>query len=90
MPNPLTILGITALTYIAYSATQYASQDIQISIAARALIAMLLTMAGLVMSTKLVDIKYEGHKDYSTLTNRPSLYTFNHRGSIFYARTASL
>jgi len=90
MPNVLAILGLLSLTHSAYSATQAPTADIPLTTIVQALASMFLTMAGLVMSIKLIDIEYTGHKDYDTIANRPSLYTFNHRGKLIYPRTACL
>ena len=90
MPHILTILGILSLTYSAYSAAQASTTNIPFSIILQALVSMLITMAGIVMSTKFIDIKYTGHKNYDTIVNRPSFYTFNHRGKLIYPKTAKL
>lgn len=90
MPHVLTFVGIVALTHAAYSAAQAASGNIPLNIVMQALVSMLLTMAGLVMGTNFIDIKYTGHKNYDTIVNRPSLYTFNHRGKFIFPRTARL
>lgn len=90
MPHILTIVGILSLTHSAYMAAQASSTNIPINIIIQALGSMIITMAGIVMNIKLIDIKYTGHKNYDTIVNRPSLYTFNHRGKFIYPRTASL
>lgn len=90
MPNFLTILGILALTHAAYMAAQVPSADISLNIIIQALVSMFITMAGVVMNTKFLDIKYTGHKNYDTIVNRPSLYVFNHRGIFVYPRTGAL
>lgn len=90
MTNVLTYLGILFLTHSAYSAAQVSSSNIPINIILEALTAMLVTMAGLVLDVKFIDIKYTGHKNYDTIVNRPSLYTFNHRGKFVYPRTMGL
>lgn len=90
MPNFLTYIGLLALIHSAYSAAQSSSTNIPVNIIFQALASMLMTMAGIVMNTKFIDIKYTGHKNYDTIANRPSLYTFNHRGKFVYARTAGL
>lgn len=90
MPNILTYLGILSLTHAAYSAAQVTSSNIPLGILVQAFVSMLLTMAGLVMNITLIDIKYTGHKNYDTIVNRPSLYTFNHRGKFIYPKTADL
>lgn len=90
MPQILPLLGILSLTHSAYSAAQISSTDIPANIIVQALASMLVTMAGIVMNTKFMDIKYNGHKNYDTLVNRPSLYTFNHSGRFIYPRTARL
>lgn len=90
MPNILTFLGIMSLTHSAYMAAQAPSTNIPLNIIMQAVVSMLVTMAGIVMNTKLIDIKYTGHKNYDTIVNRPSLYTFNHRGKFIYPRTAGL
>lgn len=90
MPHVLTYLGIMSLTLSAYSAAQASSVNIPLNIVMQALVSMLMTMAGLVMSTKFIDIKYTGHKNYDTIVNRPSLYTFNHRGKVIFPKTAGL
>lgn len=90
MPNTLTLIGILSLTHSAFMAAQTSSTDIPPNIIIQALLSMLVTMGGLVMNTKLIDIKYTGHKNYDTIINRPSLYTFNHRGRLIYPRTNRL
>lgn len=87
MSNIFTLIGIMSLTYSAYTAAQISTAEMPTRIVIQVLISMLLTMGGLVMNTKLVDIKYTGHKNYDTIDNRPSLYSFNHRGRVIYART---
>lgn len=90
MPHILTVVGILSLTYSAFMAAQSPSSKIDINIIIQALGSMLVTMTGIVMSIKLIDIKYTGHKNYDTIINRPSLYVFNHRGKFIYPRTAGL
>lgn len=91
MPHLFTIVGIMFLTHAAYSAaTQTSSTSVPVNIIIQALVSMMVTMAGLVINTKLIDIKYTGHKNYDTILNRPSLYTFNHRGKFVYPKTAGL
>lgn len=87
MPHILTLLGIISITYSAISAAQAKSPNVPMNIIVQVLISMLLAMTGLVLNTKLIDIKYTGHKNYDTIVNRPSLYTFNHRGRFIYPRT---
>lgn len=79
-----------SLILSAFLAAQASSRNIPLNIIIQALASMLLTMAGIVMNMKFIDIKYTGHKNYDTIVNRPSLYTFNHRGRFIYPRTASL
>ena len=88
MPNKFTVIGIMSLTYAAFAAAQTSSQSMTCII--QVLLSMLITMGGLVMDTKLVDIKYTGHKNYDTIVNRPSLYTFSHPGRVIYPATAKL
>lgn len=90
MPNILTFLGILSLTYSAFTAAQISSANMPTIVVIQVLVSMLITMGGLVMNTKLVDIKYTGHKNYDTIVNRPSLYHFNHRGKHIYGMTAQL
>lgn len=90
MPNILTYVGLMSLVHSAFLAAQASSVNIPLNIIIQALASMLLTMAGMVMNTKLIDIKYTGHKNYDTIVNRPSLYCFNHRGRFIYPRTAKL
>lgn len=90
MPNALTYIGIVSLIHSAYMAAQAPSSNIPFNIIVQALLSMLVTMAGLVVNAKFIDIKYTGHKNYDTIVNRPSLYTFNHRGRVIYPRTAGL
>lgn len=90
MPNILTYIGLMSLVHSAFLAAQASSAKISLHIIIQVLASMLLTMAGMVMNTKLIDIKYTGHKNYDTIVNRPSLYTFNHRGRFVYPRTAKL
>lgn len=90
MPHIFSLLGILSLTYIAFNAAQISSTDIPPKIVINVLASMLLTMAGLVMNTNLVDIKYTGHKNYDTIVNRPSLYVFNHRGRLIFPRTGQI
>ena len=89
MSNIIIYLGLLSLTHAAYSAAQ-SSGDIPIFKVAQALASMLFTMVGLVMNAKLIDIKYTGHKNYDTIVNRPSLYSFNHRGRLIYPKTAGI
>lgn len=91
MPHLFTSIGILLLTHAAYSAaTQTTHSNIPFNIIIQTLASMVLTMAGVVINTKLIDIKYTGHKNFDTIVNRPSLYTFNHRGKFIYPRTAGL
>lgn len=90
MLNFGTILGILLLTHAAYSAAQASSTNIPVRIIIQALASMLFTMASVVKGAGFTNIEYTGHKNYDTIVNRPSLYTFNHRGKFIYARTARL
>lgn len=90
MLNLIAVIGIVSLTYSAYMAAQNTAAEIPLKIVMQTLAGMLITMAGIVSDIKFIDIKYTGHKNFDTITNRPSLYTFNHRGRVIYPRTANL
>lgn len=55
-----------------------------------ALVGMLALMVVLVARVKFAEIRYSGHKNYDVIVNRPSMFTFNHRGKTVWPRLAKV
>ncbi|XP_013411864.1 membrane magnesium transporter 1 [Lingula anatina] len=96
--NLFVIIGLVSLGHAAYSATQHRTylrlteQEftwLPADILAQCVLSLLLTCYGIVqVSGEFKDIRAAGeleNKTWETLSNRPSFYTFNHRGKALYA-----
>lgn len=96
MSRTLVIIGLLSLTHAAFSAAQHRSylrlveQDfsgfLPADILIQTVLSLVITMIGVVYSSgsfkeirALDDSKY---KSIETIVNRPSFYTFNHRGRL--------
>jgi hypothetical protein len=96
MSKALVIIGLLSLTHAAFSAAQHRSylrlveQEfsgfLPVDILVQTVVSLIITMIGVVNSSgsfkeirALDDSKY---KSMETIVNRPSFYTFNHRGRL--------
>ena len=92
------VFGILSLAHAAYSAIQFKTYlklteedfvSLPIDVVAQVMLGLILSIFGIVrVAGELKDVHAAAelaHKSWETFGNRPSFYSFNHRGKIMFS-----